>query len=125
VVTFSTRREAEGALNHATQLNGKTMSIKWHTPARSAATAQSAPPGATPSATVPAAGEDAGYLGADADEVAAAAAAIEAAAAAVEAAAQAAAPTENGDCAAAPTENGEGAVEVAADVAAAPNGEAP
>ena len=93
------------------------MSIKWHTPARSAAAAaQSAPPGATPTS---------GYLGVDADEVAAAAAAIAAAAAAVEAAAQAAAPTENGDCAAAPTENGEGAVEVAADVAAAPNGEAP
>jgi hypothetical protein len=32
MVTFATRREAEGAL-HATLLNGKTFKIKWHAPA--------------------------------------------------------------------------------------------
>jgi hypothetical protein len=37
VVTFSTRREAEGALNHATHLNGKSLNLKWHVPAARAA----------------------------------------------------------------------------------------
>eukprot|EP00802_Teleaulax_amphioxeia_P012476 Tamp_12519.p1 GENE.Tamp_12519~~Tamp_12519.p1 ORF type:complete len:305 (+),score=70.57 Tamp_12519:675-1589(+) len=130
IVTFSTRREAEGALNHATHLNGKTMSIKWHTPARAApaAPAPAAPQESTPAAataegaggaagadpdkTPPVGGQGAyaaeeGGLGADADDVAAAAAAIAAATAAVQAAAGNGEIAGTGAAAAPPAENGE------------------
>lgn len=103
-MTFSTRREAAGALVHATQLNGKTLSMAWHMAASAgqlvgdtitSPRTVTAAGGTDPDRTPPVGGSGAyaaaeAELGAGADDVAAAAAAIAAATAAVEAAAAAA-----------------------------------